>query len=562
MIIAMGTAPRRLGVVLMAFLAILLLHPPAAAAKSYSAERFDAVVRVLADGTLDVTETVVFRFEDGTFREVFREIPDRRTDGIEIVRAEMQGTRLPFGTESGTVEVRRRSNRTRVVWRFSPTEGTTREFVLNYRVQGAIRHTSGADLLHWRALPSQHRYAIAAASIRFELPVAPAAAPEVDSRKAGTPRTSTDGTVVLVQSSDVRQNGWIEIALQFPPRTVAAAMPAWQQHAEAVSAQGGRWLIGAGAIFLAGLIVLVAWRQSYDTPPQEADGRLGQFERPEPPDELPPTIGGVLAGNGRVGIEHAMAALFALAERGEIEIEEKPKSAFGQQDFILHRRGLHDLTGYDGAVVETIFKAGTPQVTLSQAQSRLTWKFRAFGQAVARALADAGLTDSSRQAIKRRYNRTGIGLLVAGSVAVVPAALVNGDYGAWPLAIPGALLALAVCAFIFGAATTPLSNDGVRRAARWRDYRRHLRAVAQGKRSPAGLALASVLPFAVALGLAHSWSSFLKKQGFTVPNWFRALPAGDGASSAFPAFIATSGAGASGGGAGGGAAGGGASGAG
>ena len=72
-----------------------------AAAKSYSADRFDAVVRVLPDGSLDVTETVVFRFMDGTFKEVFREVPARRTDGVEVVRAEMDGQTMPFGTEPG-----------------------------------------------------------------------------------------------------------------------------------------------------------------------------------------------------------------------------------------------------------------------------------------------------------------------------------------------------------------------------------------------------------------------------------------------------------------------------
>ena len=85
-----------------------------AAAKSYSADRFDATVRVLPDGTLEVTETVVFRFESGTFREVFREIPVRRTDGIEIVRAEMEGVPLPFGNEAGTVAMASLANSRRV----------------------------------------------------------------------------------------------------------------------------------------------------------------------------------------------------------------------------------------------------------------------------------------------------------------------------------------------------------------------------------------------------------------------------------------------------------------
>ena len=36
-------------------------------AKSYSAERFDTRITVLSGGAIEVTETVVFRFEDGTF---------------------------------------------------------------------------------------------------------------------------------------------------------------------------------------------------------------------------------------------------------------------------------------------------------------------------------------------------------------------------------------------------------------------------------------------------------------------------------------------------------------
>lgn len=84
-----------------ASLAALAAAAPAIA-KSYSADRFDARIKVLPDGTLDITETVVFRFEEGTFREVFRNIPLRHTDGIEIVRAEIDGQRLPCGRESGT----------------------------------------------------------------------------------------------------------------------------------------------------------------------------------------------------------------------------------------------------------------------------------------------------------------------------------------------------------------------------------------------------------------------------------------------------------------------------
>ena len=119
---------------------------------------------------------------------------------------------------------------------------------------------------------------------------------------------------------------------------------------------------------------------------------------------------------------------------------------------------------------------------------------------------------------------------------------------------------------IVGATITVLSNEGVRRARRWRDYRKYLRMVAGGKQPALGGSLGRALPYAVALGLAGAWAKFLKTQPQLAPPWFRALPASASDPAAFVAFVAYGGAGASsgghGGGAGAGAAGGGASGAG
>ena len=60
--------------------------------------------RVPPDGNnFYVTETVVFRFIDGTFKRVFREVPVRRTDGVEFCGARIDGQTMPFGNELGTV---------------------------------------------------------------------------------------------------------------------------------------------------------------------------------------------------------------------------------------------------------------------------------------------------------------------------------------------------------------------------------------------------------------------------------------------------------------------------
>jgi Predicted membrane protein (DUF2207) C-terminal domain/Predicted membrane protein (DUF2207) N-terminal domain len=540
----MRNARTRWSLTFAALSAAIFLFAGSADAKSYSAERFDSVVRVLPDGTLDVTETVVFRFEDGTFREVFREIPLRRTDGIEVVGADIQGRRLPFGNETGTAEVGRRSDRIRVTWRFGPLEGVTREFVLNYRVRGAVRQDAG-DLLVWRGTPGAHPYRIDSSTIRFELPIAPSSTPVVETRKAGGTQVSTEGTTIQVRSTNIGSNGWIDTTLTFPRRALASAPPIWQQHAAQVAAESATWLLAAGVVGLAGLILLFAWRQSYEAPPRDAEIWRGDAQQIAPPDTLAPPVVGVLAANGRPGLEHAMAALFSLADRGAIEIQEQARGALGQRNFVVsRRRDARDLAGYEQVALDTVFQNETSPaaVSLTRARSRLTRKFREFSRAITRELSSAGLLDESRRAIRDRYNRAGVWMMIAAAVGVVPAGLVAEDHGGWPMLIPTAIALVGVASFIFAATTTPLSNDGVRRAAHWRAYRKLLTRIAQGKQDAAGMAVSTVLPFAVALGLADSWSKFLKRRGHAAPAWFHGLRSGDDFN-AFPAFIATGGAG-------------------
>ena len=544
-------------------LAALLLTAGPASAKSYSADRFDSVVRVLPDGTLEVTETVVFRFEEGTFREVFREIPERLTDGIDVLSAEMNGAVLPAGTEMGTAEIRRRRHRVRVVWRFSPVEGITRTFGLRYRVRGAVRETDGGDLLLWRAIPSQHQYRIGSSTITYELPSLPSDGPDVRTRRTSAPEIDVAGNTVRVQASNIRSNGWVETSIAFPRGTVLASAPAWQQRARRVQAQSPSWIMAAALIAAAGFVLLLTWRQGYDRPARETF-RVGS-PQDVPPDTLEPAIAGVLARNGRPAIEHAMAALFSLAERGEIEIVEKPRS-LGQRSFELTRqRGSGRLAEYERATLHTIFKGDPPagaSVPLAKARSRLTARPSRFRRAVEQELQMAGLLDSPRKALRDRYRKAGLSLLAAGAAGFIPAALFVEDHGPWPLLLPVAVIGIALAAFILGATITPLSNEGVRRAARWRDYRKHLRAIADGKQSAAAMSPPSALPFAVALGLAGAWAGLLKQGRYDVPAWFHAMRDGDHYT-AFPAFIAAGGSGASSshGGGGGGAAGGGASGA-
>ena len=551
---------------LFAWLVLVGFAQPAAA-KSYSADRFDSVVRVLPDGSLDVTETVVFRFIDGTFKEVYREVPERRTDGVEIVRAEMDGQTMPFGSELGTVSVRQNNGRVRVVWRFRPVEHVTRTFVLNYRVQGVVRQEQDADVLVWRTTPNEHAYRIESSTTRFELPVPPKEPPGLTLRKTGNHHVTSNGNVVEITTERIGTNGWIDAGFRFPARSVASVAPRWQQRAAAIDASAPKWIAAALLVFAAGLIPLIFWRQGYETPP-EPMAALSGFQ--QPPDDLSPAMGGVLAANGSAALEHAMASIFALAERGVLEIEEEARGMLGTRHFEVTRRaGGGHLSSHEEQVLETMFRdrAGASQkVSLAKARSRLTMRWSQISKAFRAELAAAGFLDEARQSLRRRYTLAALTLIAIAALSLVPIVPYIGRFGPWPLLIPAALAALGLTSLIFAATITVLSNEGVRRAHRWRDYRKYLRLVSGGKQSAMGVSVSRVLPYAVALGLASSWAKFLKTQPHLAPSWFRALPASANDSAAFVAFIAHGGAGATsssgGGGAGGGAAGGGGSGAG
>jgi hypothetical protein len=352
---------------------------------------------------------------------------------------------------------------------------------------------------------------------------------------------------------------------EFEEGAVIAAAPAWQQRQIAARAVAPRWIAAAGVVLAVGLMFMFGLRQGYDSP-HGAGATSGTVETP--PDTLRPGVAGALASNGTVTLQHAMATLFALADRGVVTITEEPRK-WGQRNFTLQRRQSNAaLAPEDTAVLNLAFQhKGQAQdaVPLTQARNRVLRKLRDFKTAVDQELRSLGMLDGERMRVRTRFLGFAITFLILAALLVVPAIFLTRQFEGWPLMVPGAVAAVAIAGFIFYGALTPLSNEGLRRAGRWRAYQRHLKEVARERVHMTVDSPSRLLPFAVALGLAAAWSKYVKNHPTGIPPWFRALAvAGD--DGGFPAFIAASGAGADGGagggGGGGGAAGGGGSGAG
>jgi hypothetical protein len=301
------------------------------------------------------------------------------------------------------------------------------------------------------------------------------------------------------------------------------------------------WVLAACVVFVGALALLLAVRQRYDPPSADFSPNTVATARP---DTLPPALAGMLLTNGTATLEHAIATIFSLAARGEVSIDETRRS-LGQRVFTVTRtpRG-QSLSPVEERALETIFTArqGTePSVNLATVRTRLMRHNRQLRNVLNAAMKAAGLLDEDRQAVRRRFLAAGIGLVIAAALTAMVLSAAVETYGGWPMLIPVALGAAAVVAFVAHAAHTPLSNEGVRRATQWRAFRRYLRAVARDREaSPNDAAVSHLLPFAVALGLGSTWSSYLKRHRLSAPPWFRALSSdSSNPGAAFAALIAS-----------------------
>jgi predicted membrane protein DUF2207 len=230
-----------------------------AAAKDYTAQRFDVTIRTLDDGSIQVTETVRMTFEGGPFFFVSRDISVRKTDGVEILGASMDGQVMRRGVDPGQFEVREGRSGVTVRWHFAGTADRSHDFRLSYIALGAVQQADAGSLLEWQALPAEHRYRIETSRILLQ-GASPDREPSLRTRRVGSARAERSDRGWLIEARDIGANGWV--ALAAPTTLAAGVVPKWQLRERAQQALAPK-MIPLGLIALAigvSLIVLV-WRQ-------------------------------------------------------------------------------------------------------------------------------------------------------------------------------------------------------------------------------------------------------------------------------------------------------------
>lgn len=562
---------RKMSAAVVVLVALLLGVPGALAQdKSYSADRFDVDIAVNQDGSLLVTETVVFRFVGEPFTFVFREIPTDHTDGVEILEASVDGRSYPQGTNAGQVEIEPDDN-IRVTWHMEPTANTARTFVLQYRMLGVVRQTETADLLRYQPLPDEFEYTIGSSTVTVSYPSS-ADLLETPQVTANTAQVDRSGSEVTFTRQNIEPNNTMVFEMTFAKGSLIATPPAWQARQAEQNALAPLWLGASLLIVVAGLVgAVMLWRNHQ---PQVKKSTAVYYE---PPTNLPPAIAGVLNGSGASpSWSNALATLFDLADRGILSIEElEKKSIFSGQDFeivLLEEPG--DLRPHENGLLRLLFETKGQRhksVQLSKLGSAVTGsQWKKFTEPLEMEIKAAGYIDAERKSRRTRVMAGSFVFLILAVLIMILTALFENVFGLWPMLLALSFFILFITLIIVSSTLTILTDEAKLMANEWQSFYQHLKDVTRSKAAVGETNMFNrFLPYAATYGLLHQWAKFFQKEGWTeLPPYFHALNrADDHGMAAFVAMTAassSSGGSAAGAGAAGaaGAAGGGASGAG
>ncbi len=559
---------KRKGYALVLFILLVWVAVPRSVlAKSYYAERYDVDLAVQPGGALDVTETVVLRFEGGPYTYFFREIELNRLDSIENVRAYIDGQLLPAGSSAGQVEIEP-GNPLRITWHMPPTSDTAREFRLEYTVLGAVRANADADQIIWRAIPEEHEYDIQRSQITIHYPegVQPFSAPQLDGA-SGEPLRIGAGAGFTISGVDSDEE--VDVSVSFPAGSLVSQPPAWQlrdaQQRQETRAAVPYGLGAAGLVGLFGAAVLVGFLQRArrdDMPPLSFSS-----QQQTPPGDLPPALAAKLAG----GSNPALATLFDLAQRGVLRIEMEPGFLKSKKFALAYVPGDHFLRPHEAVLIDALFSDRRGQherISFSELGSRLGSNQKQIDAPLALQLKQMGWVDETREGQRNRLVGFGVIVLILG-VLVPLAAILPFPTGARAVLIGAgiAMFLVGFAAIIAGSVFSTYTAIGLQQAAAWKSFGSYLKDVSRGREAAIRPDMFELyLPFAAGFGIASGWSKFFEsQQNVPLPAWLLPLEnAGMRFSDVTAAIIASQSASssASAGGAAAGASGGGASGAG
>ncbi len=294
----------------------------AQSARSLAIQRFDAVIAVNRDASIDVSETITAEFT-GSWNGIYRTIPVEyhTPQGFNwTLRLELQGATDQSGQSLKVESSRDRHYIKYKIW-VPGAENATRTIVLHYRALNGLRFFPDHDELYWNVTGDEWDVPVGLASARIDLPSTATGLRAISFN--GAYGSTEHDAKVEIQGHSIQVTmpkplgfhegltavvGWDKGAVLEPTKTDVA-----------VGFLSSNWPLGIPIVVFIGMLTL--WVRVGKDP-----RRLPIVVQYEPPDGLSPAEAGTLV-DYQADMRDITATMVDLAVRGYLRIveEEKPK---------------------------------------------------------------------------------------------------------------------------------------------------------------------------------------------------------------------------------------------
>ena len=506
--------------------AILLFVPRLVSARELRIEKFDSQVTVLQDGSVDVTESITFRFI-GRWNGVYREIP------VEYNTPQQMNYSLFLNVKSITEDgssLKYESSRDRHYRKLKiyipGAQDTTKTIVIEYTVSDALRFFDDHDEFYWNVTGDEWDVPIANATANITLPVG-ATGIRTNFFTGSYRSTSKQAEAQIVG------NG-VEIHTTAPlgyheGMTIAVAFDKGLVHEPTAADRTIRFLRSNWPLFLpiAAFCTMfwIWWTRGRDPRLRPIAAQYN------PPDELSPSEVGTLIDNS-VDMRDITAAIVDLAVRGYITIEEKEKSSMmgliHEKDYAFHLKKSPEewssLKDHEQELLRGLFAEGASvgqTVLLEDLHNRFYKNIPTIKNYVFDSLVSHGYYKRRPDSVRSTYMAGGLvfgfltiwgGVWVAKTLGMAPA----------PFLIAGLLTAGVICVFgWFMPARTSSGTRALEGVLGFEDFLGHVESDRFNRMVKTPEMFEKFLPFAMALGVEKNWSKAFQNIYTQPPSWYQ-----------------------------------------
>lgn len=520
-----------------------LASPAPALAKSATYAAFDVDLTVLNDGTYHVEETQTVQFEDGPFVQGHRDIPLARTGGIsnvavyEIVDGQRVAYQQSDDIEPQTFDTTLSSTEIDIRWTFSPVSDDTLTFVIAYDVADALRLYPDATPPNQQvwftpigsALTEETPVESASFTIHLPAPADPPSIVVAENDKEVTDvgsLTSDNQTFSFTHGSFDSGDDW-EIRLQTNIVATDATVPSWQpgddQRRAEQEAQSDRdtRIAGFAALGAAALLVFGGLGIGLLWYARGRDPNLGLVATfiPEPPDDTPPAIVGVLIDEK--ANDHDIVSTFTdLGNRGVLAIHDRE----GKITFELTGE-TNGLCPFERELVNAVFMGGPNEVAMGTASQAIRANANPLKRALYKEVVDRGFFFVSPDETRSKWSGYAT---VLTSLSIIAGIIGSMLYSPWLLLPAGMVTVLSLVLRLTARALPKRTEKGAEEAAKWRAFERYLKDLEKYDTiETARQNVNRYLPYAIAFGLERFWVTRFYTSGANLPSWMDGGTIGD-----------------------------------